>query len=689
MEEKKCNLRYSTKGIIIVIAVLTVFSAVFTEFFVRSGFIDSLSGDLYSYYYSSFISSLYDGKDMDYNYSNVPDGLKYAIRSYKIDNFNKTKEYSEINSIDEDEGNSVNKDADKKFEDPVYRVSFLSNIDGIDIGTDPQKYKPNLNDKNTYIIKGFYKDGKLNITYNNKPLDKYNKECATIKKSLKSVYRSINAQQYGIEKINFVYYVDFLSNDYKDFINYYENSNIFLPGILIGSIISFVLMCAFVMVSNYKKLSNVRFAMGIKRFPVEIVFILCCLWFVPVISFSSDMQYYEKLSRLPFLAFEMFQVFFALIAIYYMIIAFKSLYNDGMNSFVINNSIIIRIIRGITNRFKKGIENDNIDLSDNSKRKVAYISIGLIIIGTVACAMFVNNFKFVIWVLWLVLVYIFYKSYLKVADDIDELTEASKKIKEGNYNISIDVKDSSLKELARNISTISNNLSGAIEDAVKSERMKTELITNVSHDLKTPLTAIINYSDLLNNNDILTEEEVKEYSKIIYDKSNKLKYLIEDLFEVSKASSGNIEINSEIIDIKLLIMQIAGEWEDKLEEKNIKIVSKFPQDSVMLSLDANKTSRVFDNLMSNIYKYAMSGTRVYIDLFKDSSNVLIEIKNISNYSLNITPQELVERFKRGDESRNTEGSGLGLSIASSFIEAQGGKFNIEIDGDLFKTIIKF
>ena len=236
------------------------------------------------------------------------------------------------------------------------------------------------------------------------------------------------------------------------------------------------------------------------------------------------------------------------------------------------------------------------------------------------------------------------------------------------------------------MNAITLNLDGAISNAIKSEKMKTDLIANVSHDLKTPLTSIINYSELVVEEENV--ENIKKYAQVINEKSLKLKTLIEDLFEAAKVSSENIDLEIEEIDFKQLIKQIIGEWEDKLEEKNITIVEEYTPERVMLNLDGVKTSRILDNLFSNIYKYALEGTRVYVRLYKNEKVQLI-IKNISKYPLNISEDELMERFTRGDASRNTEGSGLGLSIAKSLVNVQKGTFEIEIDGDLFKSKIEF
>ena len=218
--------------------------------------------------------------------------------------------------------------------------------------------------------------------------------------------------------------------------------------------------------------------------------------------------------------------------------------------------------------------------------------------------------------------------------------------------------------------------------------MKTELITNVSHDIKTPLTSIINYVDLLKTENI-KNEKAKEYIEILEGKSQRLKKLIEDLVEVSKASSGNLKLNIEKINLVELIKQTTGEFEDKFKEKNLIIETNMLDNNIYINADNRYMYRVIENIFSNISKYALEGSRVYIDVNKNKDQAKIEIKNISKEKLNISADELMQRFVRGDKSRTTEGSGLGLSISKSLVELQNGKFNIIIDGDLFKVEIVF
>ena len=218
--------------------------------------------------------------------------------------------------------------------------------------------------------------------------------------------------------------------------------------------------------------------------------------------------------------------------------------------------------------------------------------------------------------------------------------------------------------------------------------MKTELISNVSHDLKTPLTSIITYIDLLKN-DQLIDEDRKKYIEILERNSLRLKNLIDDLFEVSKVNSGNVHLDLVDVDIVSLIKQAQLESQDKLDEKNLDVRMNCSEEKIICYLDSSKTYRIFENLFINISKYALANTRVYIDLIQIDHQIQITFKNISEAEMTFNENEIVERFVQGDKSRNTSGSGLGLAIVKSFTELQKGQFKVEVDGDLFKSILTF
>jgi signal transduction histidine kinase len=220
----------------------------------------------------------------------------------------------------------------------------------------------------------------------------------------------------------------------------------------------------------------------------------------------------------------------------------------------------------------------------------------------------------------------------------------------------------------------------------KGERMKTDLITNVSHDLKTPLTSIVNYVDLLKKEE-LDNQRACEYINILEEKSDRLKLLIEDLVEASKASSGNLAVNHEKVDLQELITQACGEFQEKVTQAELELHVNSQEESISIKADGRHMWRIAENLLSNVIKYSMPHSRVYIDMGSDIAYGSFTIKNISAFPLNISPEQLTERFVRGDQARSTEGSGLGLSIAQSLTVLQGGKFQIQIDGDLFKVSV--
>lgn len=270
------------------------------------------------------------------------------------------------------------------------------------------------------------------------------------------------------------------------------------------------------------------------------------------------------------------------------------------------------------------------------------------------------------------------------------IQNAIKAIYEGNTNVKLTTNELTgvMKQLGIYLEDISGGLSNAIQANLKNERLKTELITNVSHDIKTPLTSIINYVDLLKKEE-MPNEKAKEYLEVLDNKSQRLKRLTEDLVEASKASSGNIKLKMEKINVNELIKQISGEFEDRFKARGLEEIKNIPEEPVFIQADSRYIYRVLENLYSNASKYSLENTRIYMDIISQQTSVVIQMKNISKEKLNITTDELMQRFVRGDSSRNTEGSGLGLSIASSLTELQGGKFHIYLDGDLFKVTLGF
>ena len=287
----------------------------------------------------------------------------------------------------------------------------------------------------------------------------------------------------------------------------------------------------------------------------------------------------------------------------------------------------------------------------------------------------------IVWIYTMVLL-----NELNFRTQIYEITKQVEMMRKGNMNVSIKCTNSELEELGENINHLKQGMEKAINESIKAERLKTDLITNVSHDLKTPLTSIINYTDLLKKEKI-ENENAKKYIDILEKKSKKLKILTEDLIEVSKISSGNETVALEKIDFKELVLQANGEFAEKFEEKNLEVISNLPKEAVIVDLDGKKMWRVLENLYQNVYKYSLENTRVYVDLIVND-HIVFTIKNISKEKLNISPDELMERFIRGDSSRHTGGNGLGLSIAKDLSKLNGGTLSIQIDGDLFVAKIK-
>ena len=304
--------------------------------------------------------------------------------------------------------------------------------------------------------------------------------------------------------------------------------------------------------------------------------------------------------------------------------------------------------------------------------------------------LFNSSEPFIFLLLEFILVAFFVQRMVKAIVNYDKIEKKLKEMYEGDNQTQLDKKDflPVFNQSITYLNDISNGLENAIQDRMKSERLKTELITNVSHDIKTPLTSIINYVDLIKQENI-QNEKVKEYIEILDNKSQRLKKLIEDLVEASKVSTGNVKLNLEKINIVELINQSVGEFEDKFESKGLDIVINSNENEIFIFADSRYMYRIIDNLFSNISKYALQNSRVYIDIQKIEDKVYIKMKNISKDKLNIPAEELMQRFVRGDKSRTTEGSGLGISIAQNLTEIQNGKFNLIIDGDLFKTELEF
>ena len=360
----------------------------------------------------------------------------------------------------------------------------------------------------------------------------------------------------------------------------------------------------------------------------------------------------------------------------------------GDRRVIFNSCIAVRVVKWMISKVKKFFSwMNNLDLKDGYE-KFILAALGVNFLAITICSS-IWGFGIITGAIYSVILYgLIKKKFGKVLEDYNKLETITEDIANGDFG-SVPKEDLGVfNPIKENLENIEKGFSAAVSEEVKSQKMKTELITNVSHDLKTPLTSIITYVDLLKKEGI-TEEERQKYLDTIDKKSNRLKFLIEDLFEVSKATSGNVTMNPMKVDVVSLIKQTLVELEDKLNAAHLEVKGNFPEEKVILELDSMRTFRIFSNLISNISKYSMPYTRVYINVKRDAENTEIEFKNISAEELNCDVENLTERFVRGDKSRNTEGSGLGLAIAKSFTELQDGKMKVSSDGDLFKVVLTF
>ncbi len=370
----------------------------------------------------------------------------------------------------------------------------------------------------------------------------------------------------------------------------------------------------------------------------------------------------------------------------YIIVAHVRQFFCGPIYYITHRVLVIRILkwagRKIRNLYHFIVD---VDITKGLHRSIIeIILINLLFMGGFCCFWYVGAIGAILYSLILYL--ILRNQGKKLQEQYGSIVLAAKQMAEGELKITLKEDLGMFAPLGKELERVQEGFSKAVAEEAKSQHMKTELISNVSHDLKTPLTAIITYVNLLKQEN-LSEEDRKNFIKTLDMKSQRLKVLIEDLFEVSKAQSGNITLNIMDVDVVNLMKQLRLEMEDKLADSDLTFRWNLPQEKVILPLDGQKTYRVFENLLSNALKYALPNSRVYVDVADTDTQVEIIFKNISAMELYPEPERLTERFVRGDASRTTQGSGLGLAIVKSFVEVQGGSFHIEVDADLFKAII--
>ncbi|HCL03034.1 MAG TPA: two-component sensor histidine kinase [Lachnoclostridium phytofermentans] len=494
-------------------------------------------------------------------------------------------------------------------------------------------------------------------------------------------------------------YQGFLDHSYNFFVDYNESQMhglIILISVAIGVVVllGIILFCIRPLGIGNGFLSKIPLEID-ALFIIGIVFATIGIAYISSYYPSGAIEeYLENVNFSPFYARLFTNIamyggwFLYLGSIYLVLISVLQLFRKGLKRYLIENVLFIRFFAYINRRIGRLVKSIlSVNLSDGvNKTVLKYVIINFLVI-LIMCSIWF--FGIPVLVLYSIVLYYFVKKYLTdLKDKHDYLLYVTHQMAEGNLEVPIEKDLGVLKPLGDELSKIQHGFKRAVDEEVKSQNMRTELITNVSHDLKTPLTAIITYVNLLKE-DNLTKEQQKEYIDTLDRKSLRLKQLIEDLFEVSKINSNNITLNPVEVDLVELIKQVQLELSDRFEEAGIEVRTQFPEEKVILMLDSQRTYRIFENLFVNVIKYALPGTRAYLTVQLQDASAQITLKNISATELNLTPEEISERFIRGDKSRNTDGSGLGLAIVKSFVEIQGGLFQIVMDGDLFKVIIRF
>lgn len=513
------------------------------------------------------------------------------------------------------------------------------------------------------------------------------------------VYKSANIDDF---EIYLTYDEDFIENSKISII--LDNLNIVRPYktviyiVLPISFIFFMVMVVYLIISiGYTKNKEEININDFDKFPFEILLIVFLTCLGTCLAISEYSLYEVNIKDFLLIAMNFYLINIALTEIIFVTFVKRIKAKIFFETCIFGKIFII-----IINIFKKIISKIRlfiykiIEIIKNFFRIIRYNTNLSLKFGVIVTICLIVMVWLKIWlgpigiVINAIIIELFVAWFLKRIQSFKRLEDALKNISEGKLNQKLEVSDysSEFKNSIEYLNNISNGFESAVEESIKSERMKTELITNVSHDIKTPLTSIINYVDLLKKEDI-DNEKAKEYLDILDSKSQRLKRLTEDLVEASKATSGNLKLDLKQINIVELINQAVGEFEDKLKENNLEIITKFDKSLINIEADSRYMYRVIENLFSNVSKYALDNSRVYIDVKTQNNNVLISIKNISKERLNITEEELMQRFVRGDKARTTEGSGLGLAIARSLVSLQGGKLDCKIDGDLFKIIITF
>lgn len=645
--------------------------------------------------------------------NNSGKNLKYYLID-KEKNFELFNEDKELRALDTTKNDSSGENSDES----QTKNTTMSNEER------QSKLKDIKDNYRFYVAMNFDKDGKVNV------VDSYGVNQKVINQMLLSKARedlmntnlggnSISYKLTPIKNVTVVYAVPkviskddsteygygsiYNSDNISAYINNVENNSYYkISGMILKIILAIVVIVA--LAFPYRKSKELMGFDTLSKIPLEILFIaivivqgIVDLYPTGIISGTLNGNYVEYLINNDISA-KMASILVSLMNLTYWFVIFsiifvfitllKHILNVGIREYFIKSTITGMFLVWFKKVGKKAINQiRTIDLKEKPNKTIVIIlGVNLLII-VIMCSMWF--FGIILAIIYSIVLFKVLSDYSKkTVCEYNQLLDVTKKISDGNLEVNMEKDLGFFNPIKDELGNIQTGFKKAVDEEVKSQKMKTELISNVSHDLKTPLTSIITYIDLLKDENI-TEENRRLYIDTLDRKSQRLQHLIEDLFEVSKVNSGDVHLNIVNVDIVSLMKQTLLELDDKITDSSLILKNNFSSEKIILPLDSQRTFRVFENLIMNISKYAMPSSRVYIDILETDNKVTVMLKNMSATEIDFSVDDIMERFVRGDKSRNTEGSGLGLAIAKSFVELQGGKMNISVDGDLFKVTITF
>ncbi|MDI7816818.1 histidine kinase dimerization/phospho-acceptor domain-containing protein [Clostridioides difficile] len=645
--------------------------------------------------------------------NNSGKNLKYYLID-KEKNFELFNEDKELRALDTTKNDSSGENSDES----QAKNTTMSNEER------QSKLKDIKDNYRFYVAMNFDKDGKVNV------VDSYGVNQKVINQMLLSKARedlmntnlggnSISYKLTPIKNVTVVYAVPkviskddsteygygsiYNSDNISAYINNVENNSYYkISGMILKIILAIVVIVA--LAFPYRKSKELMGFDTLSKIPLEILFIavvivqgIVDLYPTGIISGTLNGNYVEYLINNDISA-KMASILVSLMNLTYWFVIFsiifvfitllKYILNVGIREYFVKSTITGMFLVWFKKVGKKAINKiRTIDLKEKPNKTIVIIlGVNLLII-VIMCSMWF--FGIILAIIYSIVLFKVLSDYSKkTVCEYNQLLDVTKKISDGNLEVNMEKDLGFFNPIKDELGNIQTGFKKAVDEEVKSQKMKTELISNVSHDLKTPLTSIITYIDLLKDENI-TEENRRLYIDTLDRKSQRLQHLIEDLFEVSKVNSGDVHLNIVNVDIVSLMKQTLLELDDKITDSSLILKNNFSSEKIILPLDSQRTFRVFENLIMNISKYAMPSSRVYIDILETDNKVTVMLKNMSATEIDFSVDDIMERFVRGDKSRNTEGSGLGLAIAKSFVELQGGKMNISVDGDLFKVTITF